>query len=427
MGELNVQIEINGTMVPVGIIRGENPSEACFSYLPEYMDRAGARPISISLPFQAEAFSTARTRNFFDGMLPEGFTRRSVAQWVRADEDDYIALLASLGKECLGAVQITEKDGGADAPQYRKLAMEEIRALAAEGATRSAEILKKTHLSLTGATGKVGLYFRESENAWYYPSGTAPSTHIVKQSHVRLKNIVLNEQLCLRTAALLGLPVPESFIIDAGGGEDKDVLFATRRYDREFGEHSCDVDGLPVPMRLHQEDFAQAMGIHAFDKYEKPGENYLFRMFSVLRDYSSDPIADQMKLWDIVVFDYLIGNTDNHIKNCSLLYGPDLRQKRLAPAYDILSTAVYPESTRNMAYHIGDADSLDRITRNSFEIAAEELHLGKKNAMKHFDGLADRLEKALREAAGELSDHGFVHAGRLRDAILRKGGISRLG
>lgn len=53
-------------------------------------------------------------------------------------------------------------------------------------------------MSQTGASGKVGLYYDEEK--WYLPIGEAPSTHIVKQSHVRLKRIVANEQLCLLTA-----------------------------------------------------------------------------------------------------------------------------------------------------------------------------------------------------------------------------------
>ena len=84
---------------------------------------------------------------------------------------------------------------------------------ASEGATESAELVTKTHLSLTGA-------------------------HIVKQSHVRLKKIVAND--------------------------DEAVLFATKRYDRIFVADANVIDGLPVPRRLHQEDFAQALGIAAY-------------------------------------------------------------------------------------------------------------------------------------------------------------------
>lgn len=84
------------------------------------------------------------------------------------------------------------------------------------------------------------------------------------------------------------------------------------------------MDGLTVPFRLHQEDFSQAMGISSGHKYEHNGEGYLKRMCDILKKYSSNPMEDQLKLWDICVFNYLIGNTDNHIKNVSLLYASDM-------------------------------------------------------------------------------------------------------
>ena len=58
----------------------------------------------------------------------------------------------------------------------------------------------------------------------------------------------------------LGIEIPESFIINIGKGTDSEVLFATKRYDRRE-ESDKSIDGLSVPFRLHQEDFAQAMGI----------------------------------------------------------------------------------------------------------------------------------------------------------------------
>ena len=91
-----------------------------------------------------------------------------------------------------------------------------MKELAAEGAQKSAEIVTKSHLSLTGASGKVGLYYDVVNDHWYLPQGTAPSTHIVKQSHVRLEGIVTNEQLSMMTAAKCGIDVPESFIMTWG-------------------------------------------------------------------------------------------------------------------------------------------------------------------------------------------------------------------
>lgn len=152
-----------------------------------------------------ETFTPEQTRTFFEGLLPEGFTRRTVAHFIHADENDYLKILAALGKECLGALRVTdETDSKEETEDYEEITIEEIKALAKEGATKSAELVTKAHLSLTGASGKVGLYYDEKENKWYLPKGTAPSTHIVKQSHIRLNAIVANEQLSLLTARKMG-------------------------------------------------------------------------------------------------------------------------------------------------------------------------------------------------------------------------------
>ena len=137
----------------------------------------------------------------------------------------------------------------------------------------------------------------------------------------------------------------------------------------------------------------------------------------------ASPIEDQLKLWDICIFNYLIGNTDNHIKNLSLLYSEDLKSIRLAPAYDIVSTIVYETSTENMALRIGDVYKLSDIGKRDFEKEAIKVGLGKNIAMKRFDSMCKKFEKAIDEASKKLTDKGF-QTEQLKEKILTKGGIS---
>lgn len=418
MKEYLVSIERNGEMIPVGVLCGESHHDAQFRYVISYLSNAEARAISICLPLQEAAFPAEQTRNYFEGLLPEGFTRRFVAQWMHLDENDYLSILYGLGRECLGALQITAESEELETA-YEPISNEQVRSLAAEGATKSTELVMKSHLSLTGASGKVGLYYDAAHNAWYLPRGTAPSTHIVKQSHVRLNEIVTNEQLCLLTAARCGLEVPQSFIINTGAGAESDVLFATRRYDRVFPECPRMISGLPSPLRLHQEDFAQALGIPSSSKYEAEEDHHMADMFEILRSHSADPIRDQLKLWDLIVFNCLIGNTDAHVKNYSLLYDESLRSVRLAPAYDIVSTTVYEMSTRKLAFRIGSAVTIDEISEAAFRAAAKEIGLGEELAMRHVSELAERFLPALQASAEELADTGSPKAMELMEKILR--------
>ena len=425
MKELTINIEKTGIRTVVGTILGNNKEDACFSYSADYLKQKDAKPVSISLPLQEEPFSADRTRCYFEGLLPEGFTRRSVAQWMHVEEADYLSILAGLGKECLGALQVTEEGHFPESSSYEKLSDERVLALAREGTTVSAELVIKAHLSLTGASGKVGLYYDNMKSDWYLPKGDAPSTHILKQSHVRLLDIVANEQLCLTTARNLGIDVPDSFIVNPGGDSGEDVLFATRRFDRTFTGPERFADGMRIPNRLHQEDFAQALGIPSSGKYENSKSGYIARIFELLRNWSSDPLKDQLKLWDILVFDFLVGNTDNHLKNFSLLYTEGLEQIHLAPAYDIVSTSVYDGATRNMSFFFGNENSLDSVSEDSLRTACTEAGLSPDLGIRRFCFLRDHFVQAIETASRQLTADGYPNTEGLRKRILQTGGIAR--
>ena len=425
MIELDISIERNGSMIPVGTITGSSVSDACFQYDTEYRRSPEASALSISLPLQDEPFSPARTTRFFDGLLPEGFTRRSVAQWMHVDESNYLSILHGLGRECLGAIRVAEK-GETQNASYEPISSEHIRELAAEGATKSTDLVIKSHLSLTGASGKVGLYYDPENDTWYLPHGTAASTHIVKQSHVRLDGIVTNEQLSLLTADQCGISIPHSFIINTGKGAENEVLLATGRYDRLILKDAPEISGLPRPLRLHQEDFAQAMGISASEKYEREADTHMRGMFDILRKYSANPIEDQLKLWDLIVFNFLLGNTDAHIKNFSLLYGADLKSIRLAPAYDLVSTVVYEQSTRDMAFSIAGVYSIDDMNAEVFHKAAKIIGLGERIAMKRFTDMCGRFRTALSISADTLTEEGYENVSEMKRRILENGGIKNI-
>lgn len=424
MKTLEVYIEIQGEQRHVGQIIGNDHRDACFHYDEDYITADYGRPISISLPLRSESFTSEETRCFFEGLLPEGFSRKAVADWIKTEEDDYIAILSILGKECLGAIRIVPDGNEEEVSKYKRLSMSQVKKLAEEGATKSTQILLQTHLSLAGATGKVGLYYDSSKNKWYLPQGNAPSTHIVKQSHVRLSHIVINEELCMLAAKNCGIDAVDSFIVNTGDGNDQDILYATRRYDRGFISDNF-IDGLQIPNRLHQEDFAQAMGVNAFDKYERENKHYLKRLFEIIRANCSDPISEQIKLWKMICYNFMVGNTDCHIKNMALLYGENLKSISLAPAYDIVSTRVYNMSSE-MSFFIGGELRIDRINRRTFASAASECGLTERMALKCFDEVADRFESAVDKASDELYDMGFTDSGKLKKEIMKHCGYTNI-
>ena len=99
----------------------------------------------------------------------------------------------------------------------------------------------------------------------------------------------------------------------------------------------------------------------------------------------------------------MIGNTDNHIKNSSLVYSKDLSSVHLAPFYDVVCTKLYESSTDEMSVSINGH-------RNINEKEAEICGLGKKAAMNIYDELYSNLIPALQDSAKELAAAGFPEA-----------------
>ena len=86
MRKLQVYVELSGKQVHVGNIHGNGPDDACFEYDKKYIETQGAMPISLSLPFLNQEYDSEKTKYFFEGLLPEGFTRRCVAEWMHVEE-----------------------------------------------------------------------------------------------------------------------------------------------------------------------------------------------------------------------------------------------------------------------------------------------------------------------------------------------------
>ena len=141
MRRLYVSVEIEGRMREVGIIEGDSEYSASFRYSEDYLVQDTARAISISLPLTDEPYGPEKTRSFFEGLLPEGFLRRTVAENNRTDANDYLSILEMLGSECLGAIQLRGEHYTADEPEYRELDPDMMFRLASEGATTSADLV----------------------------------------------------------------------------------------------------------------------------------------------------------------------------------------------------------------------------------------------------------------------------------------------
>ena len=358
-----------------------------FQYFPNYINTQSSLPLSRHLPLQEQAFDTTSSRAFFENLLPEGSIRKQIARSLGISPENIFALLTEIGGDCAGAVSLFP---GGSLPQsagnHRLISEESLAAelnnlpshpfLADEDGVR---------LSLAGAQNKLPIFFDGAQ--FYVPEGNAPSSHIIKTPIPYLENTVLNEAYFMNLASSIGLKVPIAAAVKLGSTQ----VYLVKRYDRQ------QIGG--VTSRLHQEDFCQALGVESVFKYEKEGGPGFSDCFNLLRDWSDEPLTDVRELLRWALFNFLIGNADAHAKNISFLYADGTI--RLAPFYDLLSTAVYEKQVNNkFAMRMGGQKDPRYLSQKNLETFSVEIGIGIRVVNHELRSLSDKIENA----AIDLSD-----------------------
>lgn len=352
----------------VGRLRLDEQRRFAFQYETEWIEDSHAIPISISLPLRLEPYAADSARPFFANLLPEGEIRRLITRRFGVSERNDYALLEKIGGECAGAFSVLPQGlRPAESPGYRALDEDELHNIIAELPRKPLLAGEEgVRLSLAGAQNKLPVYM-ESGNV-FIARGNSPSTHIIKLPIPGFKETVENEAFCMALAGKTGLLVPGVFI-----RKNMDILLVVERYDRRR-----EPDGKVT--RLHQEDFCQALGILPDQKYESEGGPSLQQCFTLIRENSIRPAADQKSLLSWVIFNAIIGNADAHAKNLAILY--TARGPQLAPFYDLLSTQIYPELSEKYAMKIGGENRADWLQLRHWEKLADALSLKKRFVLK---------------------------------------------
>lgn len=362
-----------------------------FRYASAWLQQPEAIALSASLPLQVEPFDDHQTRPFFAGLLPEGQMRRLIAKQFQVSGQNDFALLDRIGGECAGAVTLLAQGQALPNPNnsddVQWLSDEEVVAILDELPHRPMLAGKDgLRLSLAGAQDKLPVVFDGARIG--LPLNGTPSSHILKPAIQAVEGGVINEGFCMALAEAMQLKPAKANIHQV---LDRSFLLV-ERYDRM-------IDAQGRRQRLHQEDFCQALGVIPEMKYQNEGGPDLARCFELVRSATRPSAPQILRLLDCVIFNALIGNHDAHAKNFSLLY----LQKAtgnvavLAPFYDILSTAVYPTLTPEMAMKIGNKYKFSEVEARHWERFAESVGFTKARAKRRILELARSLPTAVRK------------------------------
>lgn len=405
-------VYLDGTLI--GALTQSRQGQLGFSYDDSYLTLADPTPLSLAMPLRSGSYASRVVRAFIEGLLPDNPAVRD--RWgttYDVSPNNPFALLRHVGRDAAGAVQIvpdgeTSSDAGPDVRQVEWLTDKDFVALVHDLAEHRSDWNPGRYAgrwSLAGAQSKVAL-FRAPDGSWGIPAGSTPTTHIIKPALEGFADHHLNEVLCQRVARILGLPAAASELIEVG---DVRAIVSTR-YDR-----TADPQGRI--RRLHQEDLCQALSVDPSRKYQAdggPGVGEIADLFTRLN--LTDRVASANRFLDALVYNVLIGGTDAHAKNYSLLLQGSRAQ--LAPLYDLASAVAYPsDRPLESSMRIGDHRIMREVSPTDWAKVGRRLGLGGDTAVGRFGTLRDALPGALDEGMSTLPASTRRRAERLAEQI----------
>lgn len=331
---------INGEQV--GLWEERRSGAQTFTYAADWLVAPHARPLSLSLPLLPEGGVHRGTavEFFFENLLPDSADiRRRLRQRTGARSTAAFDLLAEIGRDCVGAVQLLpvgRQPEGLERIDAEPLTDAEVaQVLRDVPVTRTPGAAERGdfRISIAGAQEKTALLWHEDR--WCLPRNSTPTTHIFKLPLGKVGNMqadfstsIENEWLCSRIVEAFDIPVARTGI--ATFEEQKALI--VERFDRRRSERG------DWWLRLPQEDMCQALGIHPDHRYEVDGGPGVQDIMELLRR-SEQAGRDRNVFFKAQIVFWALAATDGHAKNFSLFLGAG-GAYRLTPLYDVLSA--YP-------------------------------------------------------------------------------------
>ena len=316
------------------------------TYDPEWAASEQGRPLSLSLPFMpgGAPHRGEKVRAYFENLLPDSEDIRArIARRYSTGSTDAFQLLAEIGRDCVGALQILplgSVPAGIQPVQATPLdergVAQMLRNAVAPALLGRGNEDGDFRISIAGAQEKTALL--RFDGKWCLPHGDTPTTHIFKLPlgliggmKYDMRDSVENEWLCSLILKAYGLPVASCEPLQF---EDAKVL-SVERFDRTWWKSPAGDNRL---VRLPQEDMCQAKGLPPISKYEAEGGPGIDSIMEVLAG-SITREDDRRVFFEAQIVFWMLCATDGHAKNFSVFLRPGGRYQ-LTPLYDVLSA--YP-------------------------------------------------------------------------------------
>jgi serine/threonine-protein kinase HipA len=379
---------------PIGTLEREGSAERpSFRYDASYVE-AGEVALSARLPISAAPYPARKVEPFLQGLLPENRATRDL--WARrlgTSSDDTFGMLSQMGWDCPGAVQFCEPSM-LDQLESRQADYQPVSS--SDIARRLRDLLDQPsswtmpdeHWSLAGQQEKFALAW--VAGGWHAAHGSAATTHIVKPGIKALHHQALVEHATMSAAVDLGLDIAHTELERF----DDQWAVVIERFDR--------VEDAGRILRIHQEDFCQALGRLPEAKYEARGGPGLEAMVRTVKQQSTAPEDDLLALADFLIVNVAAAAPDGHAKNISMLRAPG--ERWVAPLYDLATGLSYDKADveRTVALSVGGERSFARIRRKQWARAAGALGIDADRVCTRAAALATAYPDAFEAALVRL-------------------------
>jgi serine/threonine-protein kinase HipA len=200
--------------------------------------------------------------------------------------------------------------------------------------------------------------------------------YILKPPSAEYAELPENEDLTMHLAALVKIKTAKHSLVRLRSGE---LAYLTKRFDRNTSARS--VEGKKIAV----EDFCQLSENLTEHKYRGSVE----MIGRLTYQFTTNKGFEAQRLFELVLFSYLTGNADMHLKNFSLMENA-LGEYELSPAYDLLSTAlVILDDKEESALTINGKNN--RLKRSDFDALAKSLKINDKALQSIYNRFNDVL------------------------------------
>ena len=389
------------------------------TYDDAYRRRLDVTPLSLSMPVSRAEFPHRTVDPFVRGLLPD--SDAVLERWGRrfhVSANSPFALLAHVGDDVAGAVQFVTEDRldavvqqGDVQPVDESYIANRLRILRSDRAAWD-DALAPGQFSLAGAQAKFALY-QSPEGTWGMPTGRNATTHIFKPALPYLADQDINEHLCLSAAHKLGLRAARSKVMRFG--EERAIV--VQRYDRVLSP-----DG--EVLRIHQEDFCQALAIQPSRKYQRedngPGIEDMVGLMRRVQSHA-EAQASAAHYAKAIAYNWITYAPDAHAKNYSiLLHGSEVQP---SPLYDVSSVLPYPDRydlrTMAMAMSVNRKYQNNLITGHDWSALADRIGVDREQMAGWVHDIAANAPGAFADAVADEADTlaGFDVVSALVDAV----------